>query len=282
MKFNRQSEDVGNILALEHVNLTVPDQSLATFFYVNGLGFTRDPYMDFGPFNVWINVGNQQFHLPTGNPQVLRGQIGIVVPDLTSLVERLARIGKRLKETLFDFKTGRNHVMVTCPWGNKIKCFTGNLKMQLGMAYIQFDVLPGTTAGISRFYRQIFGAPVKSGKSSCEVGIGREQTLRFKEKKKIREYDGHHIAIYTANFSAPYEALKKKNLIHEESDQHQYRIMKIIDPDNGESLFEIEHEVRSLKHPMFTRKLVNRNPRQSFFSYTQGQDSYYPERASGT
>ena len=50
---------------VEHVNVTVPDQAEATFFYVNGLGFTRDPYIDFGPFNVWINVGAQQFHLPT-------------------------------------------------------------------------------------------------------------------------------------------------------------------------------------------------------------------------
>ena len=67
VKFNRAEVDVGNILAMEHVNVTVPDQPLATLFYVNLLGFTRDPYMDFGPFNVWVNVGRQQFHLPIGN-----------------------------------------------------------------------------------------------------------------------------------------------------------------------------------------------------------------------
>ena len=96
IKFNRASQDVGNVIAMEHVNVTVPDQALATFFYVNGLGFTRDPYMDFGPFNVWINVGNQQFHLPTGDPQVFRGTIGVVVPCLDELQQRLARISYRL------------------------------------------------------------------------------------------------------------------------------------------------------------------------------------------
>ena len=42
------AEDVGNIASLEHVNIRVPDQSVATLFYIVGLGFTRDPYMNVG------------------------------------------------------------------------------------------------------------------------------------------------------------------------------------------------------------------------------------------
>jgi len=42
---DRSSQDVGNIVALEHVNVRVPDQQLATLFYVVGLGLTRDPYL---------------------------------------------------------------------------------------------------------------------------------------------------------------------------------------------------------------------------------------------
>ncbi len=67
--YDRTTQDVGNILALEHVNVTVPDQTAALLFYVSGLGFTRDPYMMVGPENMWINVGQQQFrggHLPVG------------------------------------------------------------------------------------------------------------------------------------------------------------------------------------------------------------------------
>ncbi len=276
MKFDREIEDVGNILALEHVNVTVPDQSLATFFYINGLGFTRDPYIDFGPFNVWVNVGNQQFHLPTGQPQRLRGQVGIIVPDLNSLKLRLERIRNRLADTLFDFKVAKNHILVTCPWGNKIKCFTGNLRMQLGMAYVELDVQAEHLPGIARFYSKTFNSPVSRTKNTCSVAIGREQVLRFKAARKLPAYDGHHIAIYVADFSGPYEKLKRRKLITEESDQHQYRFNQIVDPDSGKYLFEIEHEVRSLYHPMFTRQLVNRNPEQSFFSYVQGKDSYYP------
>ena len=40
--YNQTTQDIGNIVALEHVNVTVPDLELAALFYVSGLGFTRD------------------------------------------------------------------------------------------------------------------------------------------------------------------------------------------------------------------------------------------------
>ena len=42
-KFDRKVEDLGNVVALEHVNIRVPDQRIATLFYITGLGLTRDP-----------------------------------------------------------------------------------------------------------------------------------------------------------------------------------------------------------------------------------------------
>ena len=39
--FDRAAEDLGNIIGLEHVNVLVPDQRLATLFYISGLGLTR-------------------------------------------------------------------------------------------------------------------------------------------------------------------------------------------------------------------------------------------------
>lgn len=71
--YDRKAEDLGNITGLEHVNLQIPDQAQGTLFYISGLGLTRDPYMNTGLANMWINVGKSQFHLPTGDPWVLRG-----------------------------------------------------------------------------------------------------------------------------------------------------------------------------------------------------------------
>ena len=75
-RFDRRRQDTGNILFLEHVNVKVPDQTIATVFYVQGLGFTRDPYLMVGTENMWINIGQQQFHLPTGKPQAQQGAAG--------------------------------------------------------------------------------------------------------------------------------------------------------------------------------------------------------------
>lgn len=283
VRYDRASKDVGNILALEHVNVTVPDQGLATFFYINGLGFTRDPYIDFGPFNVWINVGKEQFHLPNNKPQVLRGHVGVVVPDLDDLQTRLRRLEGRLGDTSFKWRKRKQWVDVTCPWGNHIRCYgPGSFgDMKLGIPYVEFNVNPKTAKGISLFYNEVFNAPacVKKDRSGtyCEVSVGKRQTLRFKESDKVLpEYDGHHIAMYLVNFSAPYKFLKKKRLITEESDENQYRFQKIIHPRTGETLYEIEHEIRSLHHPMWERHLVNRNPAQSFFRYQQGRDAFVP------
>src|SRR5258708_34634199 len=103
-QFDRAAEDLGNSIHLEHVNVQVPDQQLATLFYVVGLGLTRDPYLMTSISNMWINIGKSQFHLPTNQPQVLRGHVSIVAPDREALVKRLTRLRKRLEGTRFDFQ----------------------------------------------------------------------------------------------------------------------------------------------------------------------------------
>ncbi|MFT5014145.1 MAG: catechol-2,3-dioxygenase [Dinoroseobacter sp.] len=274
-RYNRKTEDIGNILALEHVNLRVSDQALATTFYVSGLGLTRDPYVDFGTFNVWINAGAQQFHLPTGKPQILRGEIGLRVPDLDRLAQRLNRLAPSLNTTRFEANLDKDSLLVTCPWGNQIRCFNKG-EPELGIPYIELLVEKAKLAGIARFYETIFSVPVKLTANRLEVTVGVGQTLRFKAAGKIPDYDGHHIAIYTPDFSGPYQLIKSQSHIMEESNQHQYRFLNIFDPLTGEVLYELEHEVRALSHPMFNRALLNRNSNQTFNQYRKGQDAFYP------
>src|SRR5919198_597423 len=90
-QIDRSSEDLGNIVGLEHVNVRIPDQRLASLFYVVGLGLTRDPYLTVADTNMWINVGRSQFHLPTGEPMRLRGHTGLVISDREALLGRLRR-----------------------------------------------------------------------------------------------------------------------------------------------------------------------------------------------
>jgi catechol 2,3-dioxygenase-like lactoylglutathione lyase family enzyme len=277
-------EDVGNIVLLEHVNVQVPDQALAIAFYIVGLGFTRDPYMNIGLRNMWANVGEQQFHLPTRPAQVIHGHIGVVVPNLDALKERLVSVEETLAGTQFRWSVEADHIAVTCPWGNRFQCYPAGPKfgdMALGIPYVEFLVRPGRAAGIARFYDQVLGAPstTESGEQGTagRVQIGRNQSLVFRETKETAgDYDGHHIAIYVANFSRPYGFLKNRGLVSEDVQNHQFRFKEIIDPDSNSCVFLVEHEVRSLHHPMFHRFFVNRDPAQSQRSYRRERDALIP------
>src|SRR5919197_2649782 len=97
--FDRAAEDLGNSIHLEHVNVQIPDQHLATLFYVAGLGLTRDPYLMVSDNNMWVNVGRSQFHLPTGKAQYLRGHTGIVIADRAALLNRLTSVKGKLEGT---------------------------------------------------------------------------------------------------------------------------------------------------------------------------------------
>ena len=280
------NEDVGNIVLLEHINLQVPDQSLAILFYILGLGLTRDPYFNIGLRNMWANAGEQQFHLPTRPAQVIHGHIGMVVPDLEALKERLTSVEEGLAGTKFSWSVEPDRIVVTCPWGNRFRCYgAGEMSgdMALGVAYVEFLVEPGKAAGISRFYDQVVGAPstVEHDREDvvARVKIGRNQSLIFREAERRADYDGHHIAIYVVNFSRPYGLLKSRGLISEEVRNHQFRFKEIIDPENGRGLLCVEHEVRSLHHPMFRRFLVNRDPAESARRYRPGRDALIPHRS---
>lgn len=278
------SEDVGNIVFLEHVNVTQPDQSLATLFYIVGMGFTRDPYLNVGLHNMWVNLGEQQFHLPTREPQVIPGHIGIVVPDLAALEARLRAVQPALAQTRFRYRAEDGYLAVTCPWGNEFRCYAPHPRfgdMLLGMPYVEFWTRPGTAAGIARFYAQALGAPARledgAGAPVARVAVGTHQWLAFRETDApLPPYDGHHIAIYVANFSGPYAFFQARGLIMEDVTNHQFRFKELVDPETGAPVFTLEHEVRSMHHPMYRRPLVNRDPAQQPMRYRRGHDAFIP------
>lgn len=280
--YDRTRGDTGNIVALEHVNVTIPDQRPATAFYIAGMGFTRDPYVQVGLDNMWVNIGRSQCHLPNGSPMRLRGTIGIVVPDLGQLAQRLKKVTPWLKGTQFGFQAHADRVEATCPWGNRFRCHAPGPEFgpaELALAYVEFDVPRGAAEGIARFYREVLRAPAaldaRGGDALARVDAGASQQLLFRETgAALPPYDGHHIQIYIADFSGPHRLLAARGLITEESNEHQYRFRDIVEPDSGKPLFTIEHEVRSLRNPLYARPLVNRNPAQTNADYVRGHDAF--------
>ena len=280
-QFDRTTQDVGNIVSLEHVNTEIPDQQVATLFYVAGLGLTRDPYQMVSLNNMWVNAGRCQFHLPSGKPQVVHGTTAMVIPGRANLLRRLAAVAKPLDGTKFSFRELNDSVEAVSPWGNRIRCFEPGPRfgrMMLGMPYVEIEVARGAASGIARFYREIFAVPancVEDGGDSCaRISIGTDQWLSFRETDgPIPEFDGYHVAIYMADFSGPYKQLQRQGLISRETNQHEYRFIDIKDLETGKLLARLEHEVRSMRHPAFARPLVNRNPDATGMAYAPGHEA---------
>jgi catechol 2,3-dioxygenase-like lactoylglutathione lyase family enzyme len=274
-------EDTGNLVLLEHVNLTIPDQRIATAFYVSALGLTRDPYLMTGVTNMWINVGRSQIHLPHGEAQRLRGHVGLIVGKRASLIERLRAVRPLLEQTRFSWTEREDRVEVICPWGNRYDCLDPDVHtcaVDLGIAYVQLDVPVGCATSIAAFYREMFDASAEvrehTGSLQARIAIGGHQQLVYAETPTtIPEYDGHHIQIYVANFSEPYARLATRGLTYGE-ETHQYRFAEIVDIESGVPCFTLEHEVRSLRHPLYARPLVNRNPELSNRNYRMGGEGF--------
>lgn len=287
LKYDRSTQDVGNIVHLEHYNCCIDDQRLAILFYVVGLGATRDPYLFPGMENIWLNFGRTQVHMPSravpAKAERLRGTAGFVVPNLEDLAKRLEHAGKEMKRVVgdarhFSYAVKKDCIEATDPWGTRVRCHAPSPEygpIDLGLAYVDFDVPPDTTEGIARFYNEVMEAPATASKGRAVVRIGRHQKLMFTETKaKQPEYDGHHIQIYIADFSKPYKWLLERGLITMETDEAEWRFQWIVDPKDGHKLFQIEHETRSMKHRLFNRPLVNRNHGITNMTYVAGSDAF--------
>jgi hypothetical protein len=212
--------------------------------------------------------------------------MGLVVPDPDGVVGRidqlLSRIpmmaGTELAHARID-----GQLMVTGPWGNQFRIHGPDEipGVAIGMPYLEIDIPPGRADGVAAFYHTILGAPTRIETTdgghgpTAIVTIGLHQELRFCETHDpIIDYDGHHIAIYLSNFSGPYDQLNARGLISRETDENEYRFIDIVDPDTGEACTQLEHEVRSLHHPMFGRALINRDVNQGLGrQYRKGRDT---------
>lgn len=277
--YDRAAESIGNSVELQHVNLRVPDQQAATAFYISGLGLTRDPFLMTGTDNMWANCGASQFHLPTGAAQVLRGATGLVVPDRARLLDRLAGVRGQLAGTRFGFVETEDGAEATCPWGNRIRCHAPDRArfgpITLGIPYVAFDVPEGTAEWIARFYREVVGAPATARGGEARVLVARDQHLLFRETDSpAPPFDGHHVQIALADFGGPYAKLRERGLVSREDNAWQYRFRDIVDLQTGAVLFTVEHEVRSMTHPMFGRPLVNRNAALNNRNYAAGHESW--------
>jgi catechol-2,3-dioxygenase len=270
-RYDRAVDDIGNLVEIGHVNVNIVDQKTATDFYVTGLGLTRDPYLMTGTNNMWVNIGRHQFHLPTAKrAQRLHGAVGLVVPDLAALQKRLARARTPVTEIDGGIET-------VSPWGNRIRAHAPHPRfgpVTLALAYVEHDVPPGAAEPIAAFYREIVGAPASVSDRAAHVRAGWQELIFRESDAPVAPNEGHHVQVYLADFSTPHRKLLERGLITAENNAHEYRFTEITGLADGRSYFTLEHEMRSMRHPLFGRTLVNRDTTIDPLSYVTGREAY--------
>jgi hypothetical protein len=280
--------DVGNVLFLEHVNISIPpaDKDAAAEFYCSGLGLTRDPFQRVGLGTMWINVGRQQIHCPLAQrASAVPGKVTILVPDIVQVEKQLemacgniaqhfphlAKCGVVDKAQEQD---GSVSLQIFCPWGNEIICrqqWICKVPVNLGICELRIVCPKGAMRAVDWVYGQLLGAIVlEETSSSRSVIVGPYQRLVFEEGELKERDPSFHIAIYVGRFRECWENVSKAEILWnntrfaEECEKWekalssmQFRFKNMID-SSGNVLFELEHEVRSTGHKSYMRTLVNR------------------------
>jgi catechol-2,3-dioxygenase len=226
MNTQKKSLDLGGIVWMEHINLVVGDMSTATKFYVDLLGFT--PERDAKPKSNHFNLGQQQLHVAVAEsdgdlPQRVTGSIGLTVPSLQRIRERLGNAKLELIGTLFSIEGGddSNVLTVSCPWGNIIHLYDisvddkhqsihsasqSSQKMAVfhsdsgvygphrmavrgnpGIRYVEIACHVGTVASIAEFYEELLGCHVTrtSEPGVATVCVGPGVHLAFVENENL-------------------------------------------------------------------------------------------------
>lgn len=292
---SERSQDLGNIVHLEHLNLEVPDRALADMFYADALGLASDPAMHGHPRVTWYNIGRQQFHIAKGNKaQRTPLPVTLVLPDHSSLLNRFQDAATKFQGTQFAYDQKDTHqINVTDPWGQRFVIVPPSDKsvFDRGIKNIPLPCAPGTAAAIGDFYEQMYKARVvyqsQNGAEHASILSGPGTTLTFIESSKYRDaataigaFEGWHIAFYLADFSSVFNAVNNAglNLLqHKYSDKaptlqealkcSQFRMSSIIaftdSPaggptqfKTGEKLYSFGHELRSMYHPRYLRSLM--------------------------
>ena len=276
------SLDLSGIFWLEHINLVIGSKELASFFYLDVLGLTKDSG---GSFH--CNLGQQQFHLAeTGDPaQRVTGSVGLVFPNLDTVRERVQAAASEqnlLKQTQFRVLDNQPDCLtLSCPWGNQFHCYSvehdgdttdvdttstsdstqkmvklhasggayGTQRMAVrgnpGIRYVEIACLPNTVEPIARFYKEMLNCAVHTS------------TYDGREVAAIRVGPGVHL-VFVETKDLPNKVLEAMNGVH---------ICVYI--DNFEGLYQKLSE----------RNLIWTNPR---FTHLDRCDTWEEAKASRT
>ena len=273
-----ESLDVGGVLWFEHINMLTGERQLADAYFCGFLGLVREPgrswHVNIGTQQFHLATA------PEGQEHLLTGDVGLTVPSLDAVRSRAATARERFRGTAFQFldhtkcagTNSSDYARVIDPWGNSYclheaettatvddhalsiarpkmarmheELDRGNSVRALGqpgIRYVRFHARRGTAERIGRFYRDIFGANVRTVEkiagtdgqmmacaSIVQVGPSvfflfyEHRTTDLTAEREARQTgvlahdaggEGLHVCIYIAHFRQAFDRLQALGLI---------------------------------------------------------------------
>lgn len=291
-----QVNDKG-LLWLDHINIVVGDREEAErFYFEEGLGCYRDPAKPGGPGTsgtMWANLGHQQFHLAQEEDddprQVIRGSVGLCLPDASAAANRLEQQGLRVEHH------EPSRFSVKCPVGNTFHCYQVakdppsdgigkrpkmvnlhkgdgyagdalSVRNGPGIRYVQFLVDDAEQA--AKAYVDEFGGRITTHEALTSVSCGLGPAhLIFQsaepDAKADKRQEGVHLCVYVDAFAERYARLRKSARV--------FTNPRFAHLDSCDSLAEaqasrtfrfafpalpfVEHETRALSHAQFLKRV---------------------------
>mmetsp|Transcript_25824 Transcript_25824/g.45859 ORF Transcript_25824/g.45859 Transcript_25824/m.45859 type:complete len:302 (-) Transcript_25824:151-1056(-) len=142
----------------------------------------------------------------------------------------------------------------------------------LGISSVTVACAPGKAREIAKFYLEVFHFPIEFAqangekKSTVVAGNGAQQIFFLEtEGVAVDEDRGEHMAIYIGDFEGCFKRCKNLGLVwvnprfkhldntetlEDARSSQTFRIRDVKGWDTGEHLLRLEHEIRSLKHPL--------------------------------
>ena len=237
-----------------------------------------------GTNNMWVNIGRHQFHLPTAERgQRLRGTAGLVVPDL----DRAARSAREAAHAAVHRRSDGRASKSPRPWGNRIRAHAPDPRfgpVTLALAYLEFDVAPGAR-------RAIAGVLSRDLRRAGDADRRRPHRARAGRRTRAdlsRDRRGRSSPTTATTFKSTSRISRRRTascverkLVTRRRRRAPVPLSRHRRPDDGQLAFTLEHEVRSLRHPLFGRHLVNRDPAIDLATYAPGREAFaWAERPS--
>ena len=167
--YDRGTQDVGNVLALEHVNVTVPDPELAALFYVVGPRLHPRPLHRLRrPPTCGSTSARSSSTCPRATRRCCGARSASCVPDLEQLKAAPGPLRAALRRPpgghgLRVHRGRRRHAADHLPVGQPVPGARGRATPSAASASAcptsTSTSPPGAADGIARFYDEVIGAP---------------------------------------------------------------------------------------------------------------------------